>query len=504
MESESLEFIGLEIPRDYLLLGRAKMNRSETSITFSGKILTELSEKIPSNIIAINELIKNAYDAGANTVEISFYKVSKKLIIKDDGDGMDKEDIDTLFHIAESSKKYGSINKYNRITQGSKGLGFLSVFKFGNKVSWETNKSVGYRFSLEYDKLVNTYDISNRKIIIEEDSTIEKGTKIEIDLDVYNAKSLSDYFKDLKNYQKIVNAINDDEFSIILSIKEDYCNIEPFVNFKLEEINKIRQLYNVKYNSVENKIQFFVNGHLAFEEDFFTMNKRYRLDLNLVIFKFPQGKSLVGKNCINQLFYNQRNELTPLVYVNNNLFNNYEIFDPRLLSTIKIGDMLNQMIGFINIYSDDQMIEFNSDRTKFLQNELTDEIIDKLKELNQRIQKSGSLRRKYLVDFDILRCTEIQPKDAIEDKYLDYVKEDFSFTRQLQINRKESYIEYNLFGKVAKLYIVDNNNDSHNTNNQGNDEKSKTSNTTYKKTIAAKISLRSNIKSIPIPSSGEE
>ena len=150
------------------------------------------------------------------------------------------------------------------------------------------------------------------------------------------------------------------------------------------------------------------------------------------------------------------------------------------------------------------MIEFNSDRTKFLQNELTDEIIDKLKELNQRIQKSGSLRRKYLVDFDILRCTEIQPKDAIEDKYLDYVKEDFSFTRQLQINRKESYIEYNLFGKVAKLYIVDNNNDSHNTNNQGNDEKSKTSNTTYKKTIAAKISLRSNIKSIPIPSSGEE
>ena len=37
---------------------------------FSGSILKELSEKIPSVVIALNELIKNSYDAGANFVEI--------------------------------------------------------------------------------------------------------------------------------------------------------------------------------------------------------------------------------------------------------------------------------------------------------------------------------------------------------------------------------------------------------------------------------------------------
>lgn len=48
---------------------------------------------------------------------------------------MDKNDIDTLSHISSSNKIYGNLNeKYNRYVQGSKGLGFLSVFKFGKKL----------------------------------------------------------------------------------------------------------------------------------------------------------------------------------------------------------------------------------------------------------------------------------------------------------------------------------------------------------------------------------
>ena len=37
----------------------------DTNIRVSGNIISELSEKIPTNIIALNELLKNSYDAGA-------------------------------------------------------------------------------------------------------------------------------------------------------------------------------------------------------------------------------------------------------------------------------------------------------------------------------------------------------------------------------------------------------------------------------------------------------
>ncbi len=48
-----------------------------SSITVSGNIISELSEKIPSNIIALNELIKNSYDAGANAITIRLDTIQK-------------------------------------------------------------------------------------------------------------------------------------------------------------------------------------------------------------------------------------------------------------------------------------------------------------------------------------------------------------------------------------------------------------------------------------------
>lgn len=52
----------------------------QSRVTISGNIVSELSEKIPSNIIALNELIKNAYDAGAPSVEVSLDSTKKKLM----------------------------------------------------------------------------------------------------------------------------------------------------------------------------------------------------------------------------------------------------------------------------------------------------------------------------------------------------------------------------------------------------------------------------------------
>lgn len=333
----------------------------QSRVTISGNIVSELSEKIPSNIIALNELIKNAYDAGAPSVEVSLDSTKKKLIIKDTGEGMNKSDIDTLFHISNSNKIYGSLNKkYNRYVQGSKGLGFLSVFKFGHKVQWETKKDKGYRFSLDYDSLVGQYDISECVIELIEDDSIEKGTKIEISIDDYNMNSLLDYFKEEKNYKKILNAFDDDTFDI--NIKIDGIVYKSSSSIKLLDNAPDYRLYQVTYNNDDGKIKFLYNNFPIIEEKFFVDSTRYKLGLELVIFQLPPH----GKNKIDRLYLNPKNDLTPLMYVNCNLFNNYDMFDPNIMKNIKTDLVLNQMIGKIEIISADKAINFNSDRSQFL------------------------------------------------------------------------------------------------------------------------------------------
>jgi hypothetical protein len=70
----------------------------------SGEIIVEFSEKISFNLIALNELIKNAYDAGANNVSIYLDNANNTLKISDDGSDMSENNIQELLHISKSSK----------------------------------------------------------------------------------------------------------------------------------------------------------------------------------------------------------------------------------------------------------------------------------------------------------------------------------------------------------------------------------------------------------------
>ena len=69
-------------------------------LSVSGKIIKEISEKIPSTTYAIVELIKNSYEAMASNVEINVY--DNMLEILDDGEGMDLDDIYALLIVSHS------------------------------------------------------------------------------------------------------------------------------------------------------------------------------------------------------------------------------------------------------------------------------------------------------------------------------------------------------------------------------------------------------------------
>lgn len=483
----------------------------ESKIRVNGNIISELSEKIPSNIIALNELIKNSYDEGAKKVSIFLETEKKLLTITDDGFGMDKSNIDTLFHIAKSIKKYGTINPItNRRTQGSKGLGFLSVFKFGSHVVWETYKQSGLKFEVDYHDLISSDDITESEIQITGDTSINKGTKITISLDEYNAKSLSEYFNDEKAHKKIIAAFDDQsiEISLIIDGKEfSSKNIKPLTSNCMD-----RQLFVVKYDSVDKKIRYFYNNYECRSIDWNFTSTQYNVDIELVIFHLrPYSKSK-----IDSLFLNPNDDLTPLIYVNANLFNNYELFDPGVMKNIKTDHVLNQMIGFIRINTEDENLNFNSDRTKFLQNELSDEIIKFLKDINMKIQIVGSEMKKYLMDFDFLSSNPLpsEASSASPEKIKSYIKTDFFFKDQLIINNDGNHVTFSLFGKEKQVGIKKPLNNSqksegNNKNNQNHrdtrENTSQISNTNTKDSkknepIPAEIKLKKKHESEILPS----
>ena len=374
---------------------------TEYKIRVAGNAIGELSEKIPSNIIALNELIKNSYDAGANSVYIVLDTSSQKLIITDDGSGMNEKDIATLLQVSKSTKHYGKLIN-GRYIQGSKGLGFLSVFKFGDVVTWRTTKDKERIFSINYSDILQLEDVTDYSVSIQEtnNKNLKKGTSIEIVLrKSYGVDQLKQYLLDEVNRDKILNSFIDDNFIIYLEIEgETYRTI---TDLSLSDYYEDKKLFHVTYNSHSNKIKFEYLNHPKYglsstsvteiTAPLLPMLSRLYLELDLMLYDFTNGRSRVEPN---KLFIDPTNtlieKLIPLIYVNKNLFNNFTLFDPEITRYKKSGESITQIIGYVQILSDDKEIQFDSDRTQFQENELTDSIKNALAEINLFIQKNGS------------------------------------------------------------------------------------------------------------------
>ncbi|MBE8555601.1 hypothetical protein IQO02_04085 [Vibrio sp. OPT24] len=120
----------------------------------------------------------------------------------------------------------------------------------------------------------------------------------------------------------------------------------------------------------------------------------YSVNVELIVFQFQKGRNSKGISALYKRVHD--NALFPLVYVNNNLFNNVMLFDPDLLRRKKSSDTLAQIIGHVLIRSESSDIEFNSDRTNFVENGLTKSLTNDLRALNELIQTKGAELKKEL------------------------------------------------------------------------------------------------------------
>lgn len=423
-------------------------------IKVSGRIVSELSEKVPNYLVALNELIKNAYDSGSPSVSITLDTRNLSLVIVDKGKGMNLDDIRSLIHISKSNKEYARVLENGRIVQGSKGLGFLSVFKFGSIVKWSTldSEGVGRVFEFDYDSMINQEDITDYGIDIKEVDNLDHGTKIEITLDVKNGVSLSEYFGDEKNINKVIYSFTPENFEVNMSIDDEHYTNKPGTNFT--EILKDRQLFNIRFSTDDNQLQFYRGTHKLCCKKLDIKNDGFKVNLSLVAFSLRKN----DKKKISSLYYNYFDELTPLIYINTNLFNNYDLFNPNIMLKVKFSNILNQQIGNIEIFSADKRLDFNSDRTNFIQNPFTDGIINFLKELNIEIQKQGSEIKPHLINQDFLTEDSIiiyeNEAELNDDLYKKNIKPTFFFKNDVVITPNGTQeVNYKVFdfNKTVKL-----------------------------------------------------
>jgi hypothetical protein len=130
-------------------------------------------------ILALSELIWNAYDADAATVRVEFEEggLTKLALIRvqDDGDGIPYDDAEGYFKsLGGSWKKKGAKTRDGRFIHGEKGQGRFKAFSLGETVTWISSAN-GKRFSI-------AGQISNLKTFKVSDvfPTTSKGCTVEI------------------------------------------------------------------------------------------------------------------------------------------------------------------------------------------------------------------------------------------------------------------------------------------------------------------------------------
>jgi signal transduction histidine kinase len=136
------------------------------SIKPYARLLTMLGEQLIKNErVALIEIAKNSYDADASWVKVSFkdfgpsYEITadSKIIIEDDGDGMNDDIIrNHWINPATPEKKKRKTKKpttrLGRHLQGEKGIGRFAILKLGKTVNiYTTRKGEKDRHRISYD-----------------------------------------------------------------------------------------------------------------------------------------------------------------------------------------------------------------------------------------------------------------------------------------------------------------------------------------------------------------
>ncbi|MDH1914738.1 ATP-binding protein [Acinetobacter junii] len=227
---------------------------------------------ITDKFVAIFELVKNSYDAGAKKVTITFDL--DKITILDDGHGMSKDDlIEKWLNLAYSEKKEGKINN-ERAFVGSKGIGRFSADRLGTKLRISTkiaNEEIFHRLEVDWDEFDK--DLSTRFEEVNLDysfgqskkSKEESYTRIEISK-LNENWTIDEVNKAKENLRRLKNPfLKNDGFKILVIDKNDLANSKEYIESNIAEVLKDKSItIEAEINSDLN-VRLYDRGDLIYE-----------------------------------------------------------------------------------------------------------------------------------------------------------------------------------------------------------------------------------------------
>lgn len=227
---------------------RIKMPRigfgmSDSLFTIMPRVLSHFGDELIRNeIIALTELVKNSYDANAETCTVKFYFDENdlysykplKIVIWDDGDGMTEDDIVNYWLTVGTDHKKRSLQseqKSKRLPLGEKGIGRFGVHKLGERITIKT-KTVStdpISFTIDWTNLNNAQSFADFGVTIKKDTfdfKREKGL-------TYLIESIKGEWtkQKLRNIYRALTALN-------ITFDENDC--------RLKDNEKVKQLIKLK------------------------------------------------------------------------------------------------------------------------------------------------------------------------------------------------------------------------------------------------------------------
>lgn len=246
----------------------------ETEITSRG-IQKVLNKYTPEKSIA--EYVWNGFDANATEVNISIssseLNMMEKIVIQDNGIGIDYNTLDTKFMIFMESRKSKKSEDGHRI-KGKNGSGRLTFFKLASDAKWNTiysENGENFEYSInisvsnlkEYSRSEKI--VSNKKtgttVILENITLNDDSEKFESSLKKYLVAEFA-WFLELNKNRKIF--INGEELEY-----DDYIGEEENWNIEVENHKFVANYFrwNGKLNDEYSRFYYLnSNGELIHQE----------------------------------------------------------------------------------------------------------------------------------------------------------------------------------------------------------------------------------------------
>ncbi|WP_419777810.1 sensor histidine kinase [Malaciobacter marinus] len=242
------------------------MKEKKITLNFNPKarLLLQLGDQLIKNEkVALSELVKNSYDACARYTKVNLYKVHTdkhltqgKIIIQDDGFGMDKKIIETVWMEPGTNNKENIKNNFNNLSKeednlwkrlpiGEKGIGRFGVHKLGYKIkliSKMKNKNE-IELNINWRQFEQDSYLLDEKIELLEREEPKKflngttGTLIEIE-NIRKQWTISDIREVYRSIQSLTSPFNSkDDFVVEFNVDENKIIDNLFDPLELPDIN---------------------------------------------------------------------------------------------------------------------------------------------------------------------------------------------------------------------------------------------------------------------------